>query len=1767
MRIGILKYLASATLVLSFLYLEAGDSEKLVPTASFTVSGTHCQNRAVEFTNTSSTTVGEIILYRWEFGDADGSESSQENPSFVYDQPGTYTVRLTVLDSEGESDNVEQMITVEPAPTVDFTISSADGCLSTTQTFTSSVTGTIASYRWDYGDGPFFTTGANGSRDFSAPGTYQVTFTATSTLGCSSSITKEITVYEEPVAGFTFENVCDGEEVQFANTSTITNGNLQYSWNFGDGSPVSTLSDPSHTYAMPGDYTVTLTTTSTDGMCESQDSQTVTVNANPVSSFTAPAVCLGTNASFTNNSTGSNLDFSWNFGDGNTSTQFEPSHPYASPGSYIVSLEVTSDDGCVDRSERRIDIYADPVPIFFVEDNCLLNSVAFSNLTNTEGDTYTYAWDFGDPSVTTDVSTDENPSYTYGSAGTYTVTLTATTSNSCSATYQQDVVISPHPSTNFTFVDGCKGEENTFTGTSTIAVGNTIETYLWDFGDGGTSIGATATHTYLEPGIFDVKLTTISDSGCEDELIQQITIYDEPAPNFSFDGACEGNEITFTNESTVLGGGSLNYTWDFGDTSPTVNTVNPTHTYAAQGIYTVTLTVRHNVPAGCEAVIQRDVEIFQDLTSSFTVGPECLGDAVTFDNTSIGTGLSFLWNFGDGNTSTQFEPSHTYASPGSYITTLLVTSNDGCTRISEERVDIYADPIPVFFVEDNCLLNSVAFSNLTNTEGDTYTYAWDFGDPSVTTDVSTDENPSYTYGSAGTYTVTLTATTSNSCSATYQQDVVISPHPSTNFTFVDGCKGEENTFTSTSTIAVGNTIETYLWDFGDGGTSIGATATHTYLEPGIFDVKLTTISDSGCEDELIQQITIYDEPAPDFSFDGACEGNEITFTNESTVLGGGSLNYTWDFGDTSPTVNTVNPTHTYAAQGIYTVTLTVRHNVPAGCEAVIQRDVEIFQDLTSSFTVGPECLGDAVTFDNTSIGTGLSFLWNFGDGNTSTQFEPSHTYASPGSYITTLLVTSNDGCTRISEERVDIYADPIPVFFVEDNCLLNSVVFSNLTNTEGDTYTYAWDFGDPSVTTDVSTDENPSYTYSTAGIYTVRLTATTSNGCVAFYEGDVEIWDHPEANFDIPNVAFAVSDGCEGVVVELPNTSTIVAGQSIVSYEWDFGDGSGSTLETGSHAYDAPGVYDVSLTAISANGCEDRITQQVTITGKPVPNFSFGGTCDGNVVEFINESTVSEGNLTYIWDFGDGSATSSEIDPMHEYATQGTYTVSLEARNNVGGCFTTITKEVEIFQQLTSSFEFVPVCFGDEVTFNNTSIGTGVEFLWNFGDGNTSTFFEPSHLYESPGSYIVNLLVTSSDGCSRTSERRVDIYENPTPVFFFDNSCEGDEVLFTNLTDESIGALSYQWDFGDGNNSTEKEPIHSYEVFGTYTVSLTVTTPDNCEATVTNTIEIFEIPVADFTVGDVCVGFPSEFTNQSVGDVASYLWDFGDLTNSTTENPTKQYQSPGTYNVTLTIVSTNGCTHSITQQAIVNELPVADFDATDVCIGDATVFTDKSTDNSSTTTFQWDFGDGSSSIAQNPTHTYSSPGTYAVDLTITSAEGCVDASSKLVVVFELPEANAGQDTTISRGASVQLQASGGLFYQWSPITGLDNSTIPNPIARPLENTVYTVTVTDENGCQSSDEVMVTLREDFQIVATNVFTPDGNGQNDQWVIPNADAFDQVQVKVYDRYGVLVFEDNDYQNDWEGTRGTDILPDGTYYYLITFPGTDINYSGALTLLRNR
>jgi len=736
---------------------------------------------------------------------------------------------------------------------------------------------------------------------------------------------------------------------------------------------------------------------------------------------------------------------------------------------------------------------------------------------------------------------------------------------------------------------------------------------------------------------------------------------------------------------------------------------------------------------------------------------------------------------------------------------------------------------------DLCPNSEIDFiDNSSTTVGTIVLWAWDFGDGNS----SNVRFPSHTYTSSGSYNVRLTVVNSNGDLDEILVPMNIGPAPIVSFEVSNTCASETQIFSSMSSVSPGS-IDSYLWDFDDGNISTSENPTHSFGAPGVYNVTFSAFSAAGCEGSVTEEIIIYEDPVALFSSSEVCLGESTVFNNESSIING-NLTYSWDFGDGNSS-SLLNPSHTYSSSGVFSVTLTAT-STNGSCVSVANGTATVNELPVADFNTSSECDGDNVVFTNNSTGDNLTFFWDFGDNNTSTSFEPSHVYDLPGSYIVELEVTSDDECSDSFFKRVDIYQNPSPIFFIGDACLNDDIEFSNLTNEQGNTYLYDWDFGD----SNTSSDKNPTHTYSTSGTYTVVLTATTSDGCSAIYTDHIKVSQHPQADF-------SVSNGCDNELNTFNNETTINVSETIDSYEWDYGDGSVSSGETGSHTYDDPGIYDVTLRAVSGNSCDDIATKQITIFAKPIPDFLFSGECDGNNITFSNESTVSEGTLNYLWNFGDGDF-STEINPTHEYATEGTYTVSLEARNNLGGCNTIIEQEVEVFQELSAEFDFTPACFGEEVVFDNQSIGSDVTFLWNFGDGNTSTNFEPTHLYESPGSYISKLTINSEDGCVRTHEARVDVYENPLPVFFTSDACENEEVFFTNLTDESAGIQSYLWNFGDGNSSSEKEPTHTYSVTGVYDFSLTVTTADGCENIVNDKIEIYETPTVDFSVVSVCNG-------------------------------------------------------------------------------------------------------------------------------------------------------------------------------------------------------------------------------------------------------------------------------------------------------------------------
>ena len=339
------------------------------------------------------------------------------------------------------------------------------------------------------------------------------------------------------------------------------------------------------------------------------------------------------------------------------------------------------------------------------------------------------------------------------------------------------------------------------------------------------------------------------------------------------------------------------------------------------------------------------------------------------------------------------------------------------------------------------------------------------------------------------------------------------------------------------------------------------------------------------------------------------------------------------------------------------------------------------------------------------------------------------------------------------------------------------------------------------------------------------------------------------------------------------------------------------------------------------------------------------------------------------------------------------------------------------------------------------------------------------------------------------------------------------------------------------------------------------------------TVTVHPNPALDFTASLTCDGSVTRFSNQSAiseGFISNYLWQFGDGSQSTQFNPQKQYYNPDTYMVTLTAVSNRSCAASVTRAVTVHPNPISSFTVMDVCTESSMQFINTSTVRSGENmTYTWEFGDDVRSSLSSPDYRYSAPGTYRVKMiAVTSTGLCRDSVERDVTVFPLPNAFAGRDTTISSGHGAILRASGGVSYSWSPPDGLSNSMVYNPVAKPEQNTLYTVTVTDANGCVNTAGVNVFVNSDFSIHPYNVITPDGNGENDVWIVEHIERYPNAHVRIINRWGEEVFLSQNYTNanGWNGfNKNGDILPEGTYYYIITLEGENKVYRGAITLLR--
>lgn len=681
------------------------------------------------------------------------------------------------------------------------------------------------------------------------------------------------------------------------------------------------------------------------------------------------------------------------------------------------------------------------------------------------------------------------------------------------------------------------------------------------------------------------------------------------------------NQTTLCAITLDAGPGYASYLWNTGETSQTITVNQP-------GTYNVTVTNIFGLASGDAIEVN-----FPNPRLNLQEAVICLGEEITLslDDTDLGgmEGYSLLWSNG------QTTPSITVGQAGVY--TLTVTDNFGCARVLSANVTVDRFSETASLGEDRpfCLGAELALmvaeskaGSLNNPE--VFRYAHELAP-----------------GSAGAWGSELADTNSRFGGGWWEA--------------VTEAENIRETTLPSSQINTNKNAITYLWSNGETTPAITITQVGTYW--------VEAINANGClvRDTVTLSFQGFN-PTVAFEADPVCPQEEMEFFDLSSVPDGSIISWRWDFGD-GFTSAAQHPVHVLQREpGISGVSLTVVTD--AGCVNAVRLPVQVFHEPEVHFTPNHACSGVPVSFTDQSIdpdGFGLSaWEWDFGPLGIITAQNPSLSFPEAGSATVALKVTSQKGCSSSLSRTLTIRQSPLPAFEWTNACQGEPMAFADLSTAPAwVTITGRhWNLGDGTTTT----RQNPTHLYPAAGEYPVTLTLTALNGCTISLTQPVRVHSLPQVNFNSGNIC-----------ARTPHTFTdhsTVPHSHISAWHWTFGTQGSSAEQHPSFSFAEAGQQQVGLVVTSAAGCTAAITRTVQVNPKPEAAFGFTpryGVAPLNVT-FINNS---QGAATYIWDFGDGSAASALLNPIHTYLANGVYFPGLVAMS-AQGCADTTRRELKV---------------------------------------------------------------------------------------------------------------------------------------------------------------------------------------------------------------------------------------------------------------------------------------------------------------------------------------------------------------------------------------------------------------------------------------------------------------------------------------------------------
>lgn len=1270
------------------------------------------------------------------------------------------------------------------------------------------------------------------------------------------------------------------------------------------------------------------------------------------------AGCSPVTVKFTNQSTGSNLNYRWSFGNGNLSTKVNPEAIFNVPGKYEVSLEVTDPTGAKDEKKVAgyITVFKNPTaalsgtPRF----GCAPLDVTFTN-NSVLGDAplVKNLWDFGDGNTLNKA----NPDHTYKTEGKFNVSLVVVDGNGC----EDKISVSDHIEVDRIPVPNFYSNER-FSCTAPYTVNfvntsnriNTGDTYLWSFGDGSTSNAKSPSHTYTQLGKYTVSLLITTANGCS-VAKQDVNYIHLGGIQMNFDVSkrelCNPEEVLFTNLSSPAG---LTTRWDFGD-GTSANGYNVKHTYNTAGTYAVTLFVESSPSCKDQLTKASYISVIEKPIASFTHGDTAsckIPFIFTATNTSRNT-TSIEWLKDDVLKDINFTTAQIINAYSTSTIKLRASNQYGCT--DEKTVQVVVEEIDVNLTpakSEGCAPLLIDFFDNTEYEDAIVSKRWVYSDGLTLNNLT--NKVSRTFTDTGKYTLTLYVTTASGCKGEKEVEIIVGEKTNPDFRiFKDTlCNGDELYIENTTNFLtpridrfewlVDTSIVDALYDTTSDSEIIIPSMEYTNKwkhyrellkkEARTYDVALVTVH-NGCYDTTIKNdFFLVQEPhilIGDFPFD-ICKDDSIRFNNMST----GADFYAWYINSTIGGLDTFTRTEITLYKEIHgnTQVTLAGGNSSTGCKDIDERSVQFAEPFEASFTSsGSGCAPANFTFAADTIVSELhtyKYDWLINDvkrEGTPTAFQQ---FLNAGNKEIYLYVTNDTlECVDTAMQMVTVTGPTV------DGQLTSTVGCPPLpinlksNSNPADYDSLYWEIQGRKI---MVTSTNPvvdtmfqpgkdADSYST-----VLLVGVDSNGCKGYQEFPVQVTGPATAQIKVRRLA-----SCQSLNFIL---NAEIPGYDVndYTYYWDLGNGDTSTRRVVNVNYARAGVYNVKLKFIGTDGCVTTVTQVLDINKERL-NAAFSADsiatdCPPLFVQFHNTSTATlRGIKSYYWEFGDGSS-SVEKNPSKLYLKAGKFSVKLWVEDDWGCKDSVFYPDLIVVNGPEGSYDFDEKKGCVPLTVNYTSNTQRTNFYeWDLGDGNViQNTANLSHIYTRPGRFIPLLILSDTFGCSYTLPPIDTIYVDPYPEpdFTYDGTCVNYPIAFSGYSTNALKGEKYLWEM---YTDTGIDSLFSPDIVYTFfdldnpTVKLTITSSNGCSRTVTKNLNLKKLMV-DFEAEseDNCVGTDIKLINLTESDTTITLtkWII-DGVEYTVQNPTFFANFIGEVSVTLIHENILGCVDTLEDKAIV----------------------------------------------------------------------------------------------------------------------------------------------------------------------------------------------------------------------------------------------------------